>query len=487
MTEINNLEVELHRKIYRGSFYRFFVDAFAQLHHGGVYDENWHLKYIADKLEKEFWRIKNGEPRERDMIVNVPFRSSKSMLVTIIFPVWCWINDPSFKFICVSYSGDLALEHAQLAKDLIKRTWFQRYFGTIVQIRSDASATSFYKTTAGGFRKSVGTGGQITGSGADMIIVDDPQNPKLAASEKERENTISFYDHTLFSRLNMPDIGIRIIVMQRLHEEDICGHLLDPEKGRPEDHQHICIPGEYDENIVNPPELKKYYRDGLFWVTRFNRGTLNAYMKALGSLQYAGQIQQIPAPPEGGIWKRNWFEIVEPHDITRDPLHQPINFILDTAYTEKQTNDPTGVVCYFVREGIMYIVNAAEVFKEFPQLLEWIKTYVSVNGYGANSVIYIEPKASGKSVVQQLRQNTNLNVVEIQSDMLKDDKMTRASAVSPLIQSGKVKLVKGAWNDMYLGQTSMFPNSKHDEFIDCTCYGVDVALMFSNTMLGGQI
>jgi predicted phage terminase large subunit-like protein len=486
--DINKLEIEVTRKVYEESYYEFFVDAFAQLHNGGLYDENWHLRYIADQLQVEFWRIKRGEKRTKDIIINVPFRSSKSMLVTVIFPVWCWAIDPRFKFICVSYSSDLALEHAQLSKDLIRREWFKRYFGDKVKIRNDANSKEFYKTTADGYRKSVGTGGQITGSGADIIIIDDPQNPKLAASETERQNTINFHDHTLYSRLNMPDIGIRLIVMQRLHEGDLCGHLLDPETGRPDEYQHICIPGEYDENILVPAELKKYYdEDGLFWKTRFNFNTLKAYKRALGDLQYAGQIQQVPSPPEGSIWKRDWFEIVDAKSLTRHEWKEPTYFIMDTAYTAKQTNDPTGIFAYFIREGIMYVLNVAEAYKEFPELVEWTKAYAAVNDYKANSIIYVEPKASGKSVVQQLRSTTNLNVVEIESEMIKDDKLTRANAVAAIIQAGKVKLVKGVWNDMYLSQVTMFPNSKHDEFVDCTCYAISISLMHSNSMLGGML
>jgi predicted phage terminase large subunit-like protein len=482
------LEIELKKSIYRESYYSFYTDAFAQLHKGQMYDENWHAEYLASILEAEFWRIKGEKPREKDIIINVPFRSSKSMLVTVIFPVWCWSIDPAFKFICVSYSSDLALEHAQLSKDLLRSEWFKRYYGDKVKIRPDANSKEFYKNFHDGYRKSVGTGGQITGSGADIIIIDDPQNPKLASSEAERQNTIHFHDHTLFSRLNQPDIGVRMLVMQRLHERDLTGHLIDEDEGRPEDYQHICIPGEYDESLIKPPELRKYYsEEGLFWKTRFNWNTLNAYKKALGELQYAGQINQTPAPPEGSIWKKDWFEILSPNDITRHEWKEPTHFILDTAYTAKQSEDPSGILCYFMRDGIMYIVNIAEVWKEFPALLEWIKAYVKVNDYTANSIIYVEPKASGKSVVQTLRSTTNLNIAEIESDMLKDDKITRANAVAPILQSAKVKLIKGAWNDKFLSQVTLFPNAKHDEFVDCLSYGVDISLMHSSKVLGGQM
>jgi len=489
---LDRLEREITKKIYRESYYEFFKDAFAQLHKGSPYDDNWHLEYICGVLEKEFWRIHNREQRTKDIIVNVPFRSAKSMVCTIIFPIWAWSIDPTFKFICVSYSGKLALEHAQLSKDLINSNWFQYYYGDRVVIRHDTKAKEFYKTTEDGFRKSVGTGGQITGSGADMLIIDDPQNPQMASSETERQNTIDFYDHTLFSRLNQPDVGARLIVMQRLHEGDLTGHLMDKDTGRPEEHHHICIPGELDEEIISPPELAEYYINGLFWNTRFNAKMLSVYKKALGSLQYAGQIGQRPAPPEGKIIKRKWFEIVLPDEITRNAFVEPIHFIFDTAYTEKQQNDPSGTIAYFTRNGIMYIVNAAEVRKEFPELVKWIDEYVRINDYTYSSGIYIEPKASGKSIVQQLRNISpttggRLNVIEIEGDFLRDDKITRANSISPILEAGRVKLVRGDWNAKFLDQLAMFPAAKHDEFVDCLCYGVFYALGGADKILGSSM
>jgi len=164
------IELTLERKIYRQSFYEFYKAAFCQLHPGTDYDENWHARYIADILQKEAERIIRKEKREKDIIINVPFRSSKSVLTTICFPVWCWTIDPSMKFITTSYSGDLALEHSRRSRDLIQTKWFQRLWGSRVVLRADAAAAGNYETTATGIRKAVGIGGQITGSGCDIII-----------------------------------------------------------------------------------------------------------------------------------------------------------------------------------------------------------------------------------------------------------------------------------------------------------------------------
>lgn len=481
---IERLEIELEKKIYRQSYYEFCKVAFCQLHPGQAYDDNWHIKYICDILQAEAERIVRKEPRKKDIIINVPFRSMKSMICTVIFPVWCWTLDPSFKFISTSYSGSLAIEHSSRSLDLINTPWFQRRYCApgnkdTIMMKPGQQAKGHYETTATGMRKAVGTGGQITGSGGDILLIDDPQDPLMATSEVERKNTQNFYDHTLYSRLNDPDVGVRIIVMQRLHEEDLTGHLLNKKKGRPEDHFHVCIPGELDESILTPSELKQKYVDGLFWPTRFSRATLAGFKKTLGSLQYAGQVGQRPAPPEGNLVKRAWFKIVQANLVQRDPNHSPVCFLLDTAYTEKQENDPSAILACFSFNATIYILNIAEVYLIFPDLIEFVKSYVMINDYSnMGSMIWVEPKASGKSLVQSLQRNSKLNVGEIESDLVNGkDKMGRLSTVSPYIQSGRVVLVEGTWNEAFLTQVCSFPNAAHDEFVDLLCYAIDVLLI----------
>lgn len=470
-TTLSKFERDLERQIYEESYYEFFKVAFCQLHPSTAYDENWHAKYICDILQEEVERIIRKEPRKHDIIINVPFRSAKSMISTVIFPVWAWTRDASLKFFNISYSGPLALEHSMRSRDLIDSVWFQRLYGNTIKLRADKNAASHYETLDKGMRKAVGTGGQITGSGADIILVDDPQDPKKAASEVERKNTIEFYDHTLFSRLNEPDIGVRIIIQQRLHEQDLTGHLMDSRTGRPNDHKHICIPGELDKTVLSPPELEKHYTNGLFWPTRFSNKTLDSYKKALGSLQYAGQMGQRPVPPEGNLFKRKWFEIVEPESIQRDATVSPIKFVVDTAYTENEMekNDPNGFLSAFKKDNDIYIANFTEAWLEFPQLLDFLKKYVQLNGYDYQSLIKVEPKASGKSVVQSLK-TTELNIVEVEGEWIKDDKVTRANGISPICQAGKVKLIKGDWNEKFLAQLTSFPRATHDEAVDCLVY-----------------
>ncbi len=399
------------------------------------------------------------------------------MLTTVIWPVWSLIVYKRMQFITTSYSSDLALEHATLSRNLIDSIWFKELYGDDYLLKEDEKAKGFYKNKHTGSRKSVSMGGQITGSGADVIIVDDPQNPKLASSEVERKNTINYYDHTLFSRLNDPEVGIRIIIMQRLHEQDLTGHLLTNHE---EDYNHICFPAELTEvtsKIVSPQHVIENYVNNLFWPTRFNKKLLQSYMKALGSVQYAGQLQQLPSPEEGNMIKRAWFEIIEPNRIVRDSVKSPIHFYIDTAETEKTKGDPTGICACFKMNNILYFADIRAIMKEFYELIHYIKSYAIENKYTQNSMIKVEPKSNGKAVVSLMKKTTMLNVIELKAP--DRDKITRVSSITPLIESGRVKLLSGNWNEPFLNQAVTFPNSTHDDMVDCFTHAV-------TDMLGGN-
>lgn len=163
-------EFELQKFIYKKSYYEFFKKAFTILHPGELYNDNWHVKLICDRLQEEVHRITQKKVKKKDIIINIPFRSSKSMICSVIFLPWVWITYPHLKFIYVSFSESLALEHAQFSKNLINSEWYQKFFGDCFSFNRSEDSKHFYANTNGGFRKSVGTGGAITGSGADFLF-----------------------------------------------------------------------------------------------------------------------------------------------------------------------------------------------------------------------------------------------------------------------------------------------------------------------------
>ena len=469
-------EKQLKKRIYAQSYYEFFKVAYAVLLPGEPYSDNWHIKYLCDRLEQEVHRIIERRVKKKDIIINIPFRAAKSLIVTQCFNAWAWTIDPTLKFICVSFSGTLALEHATFCRNLIYSNWYQELWGDTVQFAPDQNATGHYALKAGGFRKSVGAGGQVTGSGCDIIISDDIISPKMAASEVERKNNLDFYKLTLYSRLNQLELGVRINVQQRVHEEDLSGHLVET---NPDKYEHICIPVAVDMNNLEkenlkPKELIKYFsKDGLFWDGRFSKSVIDEYTKTLGSRAAAGQLYQRPAPKDGDMVKSEWFDIIDPYTLQRDLRLNPINFYLDTAESEEQklNGDSTAIVSAYLKDGHIYICNIVKVKKAFHELVKYIPEFVRSNLYSEYSMVKIEPKSSGKSIVSQLKATTQLNVVELPSP--KDDKIVRMSAITPTLESKRVRFLRGNYLTPFMDNLLVFPNGKHDDDVDAFIYCVE--------------
>ena len=424
---------------------------------------NWHHHAIASALTQHTYRVvahlkKEDAPEElqqKDLIINVPPRTTKSVLVTVMFPVWAWTIDPTLSFLTASYSGTLATKHARLSRTLIQSDEFIEEYPGLFQIKTDQNVKSHYENTVGGGRFGIGMQGSATGSGGDFIIIDDPLNPKEASSDVERANANRNYSETFYNRTKNPATAARIIIMQRLHEEDLTGYLLQND---PKGYYHINIPAEGAEDC-KPEALKKYYQDGLFWPDRFSRNLLSTYKTALGSYGYAGQYLQRPSPAEGGLIKRHWFKFF-------NKLHDniTINVKIDPAYTSKEAGDPTAILAYYELNGLTYITNVEAVRMEFPDLCNYIKGFALRNGLTRASRIFVEPKASGKSIVQALSRETELNVVEDINPT--KDKVARVQDVSAIIEAGKVYLLTGTWNDPFLNECAAFPNAKHDDMVD---------------------
>lgn len=454
------LEKELKREIFKKSYYEFFKWCFAILFPNERYEDNFHVKYLCDIYQAEIERILRREEKTQDIIVNIPPRTSKSLITNVCLLPWMWIKDPTMTMISVSFDEELTLLNAQYSKDIIKSDEYQELFGDLFKIRHDADSKGYFMNDKGGFRLSKTTGNNITGHKGLVVVVDDPQNPKTAESEVNRKGTVDYYTRSLYNRLTPVNLGVRIIIMQRLHEEDLTGYLL---KNDPQAYRHICLPAEVSK-LVKPMSLVERYNDGLLDPIRLSKKILDQFRKILGTRGYSGQYDQTPSPDEGGIIKSEWFDIIRPEVIIRDVINSPIHFIIDSAYTEKTENDPTAIMSCFVQGQYLYILDVTEQWLEFPQLCNFIVNYTRRFQYSSQSKIFIEPKASGKSIVQQLRATTDLNVVELVPP--KDDKITRAHSITPTLEARRVRLVDGSFIPNFIEQAKGFPNAAHDDMVD---------------------
>ena len=463
MNKKQELKYALNKTLCEMSFYEFFKQAWHIVEPAIELSSNWHHKYICDALQEEAERIIAKKPKTKDIIINVPFRSTKSLIVTVMFPVWSWIKDPKLRFITSSYSANLSIELATKSRDIIFSEWFKSRWGTIFHIKKDQNLKERYENNHMGMRRATSVGGTVTGQGGDFLIVDDPLSPQMANSATERDNANEWYRTTFYSRLNSPKIGVRIIIMQRVHEDDLSGFLLDRETRL--NYNHICIPATIDGE-VKPKKLENFYdENGLFWEERFGQDVLDDYKKSLGSYGYAGQLMQTPTPLDSGMIRQEWFKI----DRYRED--GVVNFVIDPAYTANQKNDPSALLAYIYKDNKWQIIDCTNVYKEFPDLVKFIPQWVTKNGYTNKSRIFVEPKASGKSIVQTLIRETGLNVREDKPPT--KDKVARVADISATLESGRVGLLQGSWNNEFLDQLTKFPSAKHDDMVDCLVMAVN--------------
>jgi predicted phage terminase large subunit-like protein len=404
-------------------------------------------KTLANTLHK----VHKGEIKR--LIINIPPRYGKTEIAVKMFIAWTLAKNPMAKFIHLSYSDSLALDNSSMTKEYINSDAFQSVWD--LQLKKDSQSQKKWYTTQGGGVYATSSGGAITGFGAGTggaIIIDDPLKPDDALSDVRRSFINNRYNTTIRSRVNDRDVPI-IVIMQRLHEDDLSGYLLDGGSG--EQWHHLKLAALDDENNALWPE--KHSFEELEAIRQADRYT------------FSGQYLQIPSPPEGGEWRKDWFNI-----INRAELPSDISFemYIDGAYTKDTRNDPTGIQISGKSGDNLYIFKSIDKYLEMPELKNFVSSFVQSCGVPISQIL-VEPKASGKSLVQLLRRETKYNVSELKTNFVRYSKIERARASSPFIEGGRVFLVKDTWNEAFLQQVSTFPNAKHDEHIDVTSYAIE--------------
>lgn len=262
----------------------FIRQAWPVIEPGTTFIDNWHIDCIGEYLEA----VNRGQITR--LIVNMPPRHMKSLEITVCYPAWTWVKHPERRFIKVSYSDSLSRKHNVLTRDIIQSPWYTANWGDRFSLKDDVNRQNEFKNTHQGLMFSTSVGGALTGEGGDCIILDDPQNPLQANSETEREATIAFFKNTLQSRLNDPKTGVFIIVMQRLHEKDLTGHILAEDLG----YTHLCLPAEAPQRtiITFPVSGREVIREegDILNPQRFDKETLANLKKSMGLLAVRGPV-----------------------------------------------------------------------------------------------------------------------------------------------------------------------------------------------------
>lgn len=433
---------------------------------------NWHMGVLCDEIQAVYERVFLRLPKNNDLIINVPPGTSKTKILSVMATCWAFARMPEVKLFVGSYSDSAVLGISDEIKIVLRSELYQQYFPN-VQIRRGMDSKHEFRTTKNGQFFAFTIGGTITSKHADILVVDDPLNPKQAASDASLEVAKNFMSKTLPSRKVDKAVTPTLLIMQRLHEKDPTGVLL---KKKGEKIHHICLPAELAKN-VKPEKYKELYEDGLLDKNRLGREVLEEAKIDLGSVAYSGQYGQSPTAEGGNIIKPTWFKYVSLEHFlqiwNRDK--SPMVFFGDTAYTEdSENNDPSGFIATCKIGNDLYIYSGKKVYMEFPQLIKFLPAWVKENWYSSGSSLRIEPKANGLSVIQQLKSSTSLSVIKTPTP--KDDKKTRLTSASPKVEAGRVILVEGSWNEEFVDEICGFPNKEHDEYVDVICYAIDYHL-----------
>jgi len=440
----------------------------------------WHLDAISDHLEA----VSKGQIR--NLLINIPPRHMKSLAVSVFWPTWEWTFAPSVRWLFASYAESLSKRDSLKCRRLIDSLWYKAKFGHIFSLTSDQNEKMRFENDKTGYRIATSVGGSGTGEGGNRIVVDDPHNATQAQSDTQRESALTWWDQTMATRLNDPQKDTKVIVMQRLHERDLSGHVL--EQGG---YEHLCLPAEYEPktfiSLIGWSDPRTQPGE-LLWPARFREQEITRLKRDLGSYAAAGQLQQRPSPAEGGMLKRFWWRYWKPRgsDLggvmirmadgsyqTIEPVELPETFdeILqswDMSFkdaTAAKGGDPDSVAggVWGRLDANKYFLDLVCAQMDFPQTCSAVIA-LSQKWPNANAKL-VEDKANGPAVIATLR-NKIAGLIAVEPE---GGKVARVNAVSPGIESGNVFIphpLLYAWVDPFVEECAAFPNGAHDDRVD---------------------
>ena len=454
----------LLRALLRNNLAAFIEKSFLTVDGSQTFVPSQHIELIADRLTKCY------EGKIKRLIINLPPRSLKSICTSVAFPAWILGKDPKKRIISVSYSEDLTSKHARDCRSIMDSVWYKELF-PLTRINPNKRTETEYETTRNGYRLAASVGGTLTGRGGNIIIIDDPIKPQDALSETKRKSVNQWYNNTLYSRLDNKNTDVIIIVMQRVHIDDLCGFVQDNE-----DWEILNLPAIATKNeefeLANKEIIKRNIGDVLN--PKLESGLiLETIKKNMGSYNFESQYQQNPIPEEGGLLKWKWFEYYD--ELPSDGI---IFQSWDTAMSDSNFADYSACITAVINNECFYIIDIFRDKLIFPDLK---KKIISLhNQYNPNKLI-IENKGSGISLVQQLKSEHKIYPIKYTPTLSKKE---RIMVHSGIIESGRVLLPRNAsFLESLQSEVVTFPYGKHDDQIDALSQLLDKGKVNQN---GGQ-
>ena len=439
------------RAILRAELPFFIRKVFATISPGETYLHNWHVDAIAHQL----MRVHAGEGRR--LLINQPPRSLKSICVSVAYVAWLLGHDPTRRVIVASYSGDFAAELHRQFRMVVSSEWYAALFPTLRWAKETGLELI---TTQGGSRFATSVGGTLTGRGADLIIVDDPLNANEVHSEPARKRVIDWYGGALVSRLNDKQTGSIVAVMQRLHDDDLAGHLV-----RQGGWDHLDMPAiALEDEIIELGHGKTHVRRSgdVLHPERESREALEAIKAEVGSLLFSAQYQQRPVPVEGNLIRRSWFLAYD--NLPASPSQTKIVQSWDVAMMTGGQNDYSACTTWLTHKNDAYLLHVYRGRLEYPELRR--KVIALATEHNATTVL-IENAGPGMNLLQDLRAAMPQGMTRPIGVKPEGSKVDRMAAQSAKIEAGHVHLPNSApWLGEFLTELLSFPNGRHDDQVD---------------------
>jgi predicted phage terminase large subunit-like protein len=452
---MNQIPSDLYDAMARVDFPTFIARVMATLEPGNPYEENWHVHLIARHLED----VRLG--RTRRLMLNMPPRSMKTILVNIAFAAWVLGNDPTRRLMCLTYSREVADGQAKLFQRLISTDWMRRVFPELRPTVPNRLMN--WETSLGGYRLAASIDGAVLSRGADIIILDDPNKGQEIFSKRARERVKEAYDRTVSTRLNHPIKGAIICVMQRLHSDDLAGHMLGQEEW-----EQIRIPAiavGRERWDLGHGQLKIRRKGELIQPERMGMAELETLRRKMGQTAFDAQFQQQPVPEEGLVIKRAWLRY---SDVPPDEFEFTL-VSWDTASSLAENADWSVGTVWGLANGELHLLHVERVRLETFELTKLIEdTHVNWRA----DLTLIEDADLGRAIAQGLRRTS----VRCKPRLVRPriEKIARMQARSVMFETGRVVFPRQAtWLSSYLEELLEFPSCEKDDQVDSTSQALD--------------